>query len=88
MKIKLTEPPRPQYPAERHHVYYGRGLRQKSEQWGAVIWLPPMMHRGNAGVHFDRDFDLSVKREFQRRFEAEGWTRSEFIEEYGRNYLD
>jgi hypothetical protein len=38
------------------------------------------------GVHFDKDFDLELKQECQRKYEEEH-TRAEFMELIGRNYL-
>ena len=38
------------------------------------------------GIHFNKDVDMEVKRECQRRYE-ENHTREEFMELIGRNYL-
>ena len=40
----------------------------------------------NNGIHFDKEFDLRVKRLCQKKFE-ETHTREEFIALIGRNYL-
>ena len=39
------------------------------------------------GIHFDKDFDLKVKRECQMEYEKTH-TRQEFMALIGRNYLD
>lgn len=72
-----------------HHIFFGNANRKLSDKWGCVIYLPPEMHNlSGKGVHFNREFDLMLKRECQQRLEAAGWTREEFVETFGRNYLD
>lgn len=39
------------------------------------------------GIHFNKEIDMEVKRECQRRYE-ENHTREDFMEKIGRNYLD
>ena len=41
----------------------------------------------NYDIHFNKDVDLEVKQECQRKFE-ETHSREEFMEIIGRNYLD
>lgn len=72
---------------ERHHVFFGRN-RQKSEEYKCVIYLTPEEHRGTHGVHNDAEFDRLLKTMYQWRLEKAGWTRDEFIETFGVNYLD
>lgn len=38
------------------------------------------------GIHFNKDIDMEVKKECQRKFE-ETHTRQEFMDIFGRNYL-
>ncbi len=71
---------------ERHHVFYGSGLRQLSEKWGMVAPLCHRCHRGSHGVHFSRPLDLMLKRLFQEKFE-ETHTREEFMAIFGRSWL-
>jgi len=71
---------------ERHHVFYGSGLRQLSEKWGMVATLCHEHHRGNHGVHLNHELDLELKQEFQRRFES-GYSREEFMSIFGRSWL-
>lgn len=88
MRVKLKRPARE--PGKHlHHVYFGRANRSISEKYNCVIYLSPEEHNmSNKGVHFNRDFDLMLKREYQRKLETAGWTREEFIETFGRNYID
>ena len=72
---------------ERHHVFYGRGLRQLSEKWGMVAILCHRCHRGTHGVHLNHELDLELKQEFQRRFE-QTHSREEFMAIFGRNWLE
>jgi len=71
---------------ERHHVFFGP-YRKKSEQYGLVVDLCHFCHNEPPdGVHFNRENDLILKREFQAIFEAEH-PELDFIKEFGRNYL-
>lgn len=75
-------------PLERHHIYFGVGMRQISDKHGFWVWLKPEWHRGTSGVH-GRDghkIDLRLKQDCQRRFE-ETHTRAEFMAIIGKNYL-
>lgn len=72
----------------RHEVFYGTGKRELSIKYGLVIFLTPKMHNmSNKGIHFDREFDLKVKKIAQSKFE-EAHTREEFISIFGKSYLD
>ena len=71
-----------------HHIYEGTGNRPRSTEMGAVIYLCAKHHNmSNYGIHFNKDVDLMVKQECQRKFE-EAHTREEFMQLIGRNYLD
>ena len=75
-------------PLERHHIYFGAGMRQISDKHGFWVWLKPEWHRGTQGVH-GRDghkIDLRLKQDCQRKFE-ETHSREEFMAIIGRNYL-
>lgn len=71
---------------EDHHIFFGTANRKLSEKYGLKVWLCPEHHRGTrAGVHFDRKFDLELKKYAQRKFEE---TYDEnFVTLFGRNYL-
>lgn len=71
-----------------HHVFEGWGNRRCSEAWGMKIWCCPMHHNmSQYGIHFNKDLDMDVKRDAQRIFEKEH-SREEFMQIFGRNYLD
>lgn len=73
-------------PLHKHHIYAGKN-RQASERHGFWVWLIPELHNmSNAGVHFDKAFDLRLRRECQAKFE-ETHTREEFMAIIGANYL-
>ena len=70
-----------------HHIYFGRGLRRVSDKNGFTVWLAAEWHNmSDKGVHFNRDLDLMLKRECQRKYE-ETHSREEFMRLIGRNYL-
>lgn len=73
----------------RHEVFFGTANRQKSIDYGLVVFLAPEMHNmSKAGVHFNREFDLELKRIGQEAaMDYYGWTVEEFIKIFGRNYL-
>lgn len=73
-----------------HHIYFGTGNRRISDENGFWVWLRHDMHIQNSNNHTphnDRDVDLTLKRECQKKFE-ETHSREEFMELVGRNYLD
>lgn len=73
----------------RHEVVFGSGRRQKSIKDGLVVFLTPEMHNmSNRGVHFNREFDLYLKRIGEKAWmDYYGKTIDDFIHEYGVNYL-
>ena len=69
-----------------HHIYAG-GNRKISEKYGFKVWLRADWHNmSDYGVHFNRDLDLHLKQECQRKFE-ETHSREEFMRLIGKNYL-
>lgn len=70
---------------ELHHCFFG-SLRKISDQHGLTVWLCPEHHRGNSGVHFNRELDLWVKRTAQFKFEK-NHSREEWFKIIGKNYL-
>ena len=74
------------YGLEEHHCIYGSANRKQSELHGLKVWLCAEHHRGNTGVHQDRELDLSIKRMAQRMFE-ENHSRELFIQIFGKSYL-
>lgn len=74
------------YWLERHHVF-GASNRSNSEKYGMVVDLCHFCHNEPPnGIHFNRQNDLKLKREFQQRFEDE-YPGLSFIDIFGRNYL-
>lgn len=94
MNEKSIMPPSHLYATERfegshrHEVFFGSN-RRKSIKLGLYVFLTPEMHNmSNKGVHFNRDFDLRLKRIAQRTaMEYYGWSVEQFIKEFGRNFL-
>lgn len=71
----------------KHHIFEGFGKRAASDRMGCWLWLCAKHHNMSSyGIHFNKDIDMEVKRECQRKYE-ENHTREEFMEQIGRNYL-
>lgn len=75
--------------SHRHEVFYGISNRKKSIKDGLVVFLKPELHNmSNKGVHFNKEFDLQLKKEAEKRWiEYYGKDIEEFIKEYGKNFL-
>jgi hypothetical protein len=71
---------------EDHHIFFGTANRKLSEKYGLKVYLCQEHHRGNTGVHNNRELDLKLKRIAQTAFEK-NHSREEFISVFGRNYL-
>lgn len=73
----------------RHEVFYGTRNRQKSIEDGLVVYLTPENHNmSDKGVHFNKEFDLELKRTAQQIWmDHYNKTTEDFIKRYGRNYL-
>lgn len=73
----------------RHEVFYGIN-RQNSIKYGLVVFLTPAMHNmSSAGVHFNRELDLHLKRIGQKAaMDYYGWSVEDFRSIFGKNYLD
>ena len=69
-----------------HHVFFGPN-RKNSTRWGCWVYLCARHHNmSNEGVHFNRDLDVALKRQTQRKFE-EKWSHERFMEVFGKNWL-
>ena len=94
MKEFSIMPPSPLYSTERcsgahrHEVFFGAN-RQKSIEYGLVVFLTPAMHNmSDKGVHFNREFDLQLKRIGQAAaMKKYGWTVDEFRKIFGKSFL-
>lgn len=73
----------------RHEVFFGTANRKKSIEDGLVVYLTPENHNmSDEGVHFNKAFDLELKRAGERIWlDYYGKTEEDFIQRYGRNYL-
>ncbi len=70
----------------KHHVFGGAN-RSNSEKYGCWIWLRSDWHNmSDRGVHFDRQLDLTIKRDTQAKFESI-WGHALFLKVFGKNYL-
>lgn len=72
---------------EVHHCIYGNANRKLSDKYGLIVPLCHEHHRGQTGVHFNRDFDISLKKLAQEKFEAKFGARNEFIKVFGKSYI-
>ena len=71
-----------------HEVFFGKN-RQKSIEDGCCVYLCGKHHnQSNAGIHFNHELDLKVKKEMQLKWQqVYNKTTDDFIKRYGRNYL-
>ena len=70
----------------RHHIY-GGGRRQLSDIWGCWVWLRYDWHNGASyGVHFNRDLDIRLKQQCQKRFEKL-YGHDKFMEVFGKSWI-
>lgn len=73
---------------EEHHIFFGYGYRDLSEEHGMKVYLCLECHReGPEAVHRCRETDLYLKRTAQEEFEKQN-TRQRFIKIFGKSYLD
>ncbi len=69
-----------------HHIIYGP-FRKSSEKYGLKVWLCAYHHNmSDAGIHFNREFDLALKRQAQEAFEKTH-SREEWLRIFEKNYL-
>ena len=69
-----------------HEVFFG-AFRNKSIKYGCCVPLRADYHNMSShGVHFDRELDLKLKCECQRKFE-EIHGHEKFMEVFKKNYL-
>lgn len=74
------------YGTEIHHCIYGIANRKLSDKYGLVVGLCYNHHRGNNGVHQNRELDLMLKRKAQEVF-IEKYSENEYFAIFGKNYL-
>ena len=55
---------------EEHHIFAGTANRRISEKYGLKVWLCHEHHTGNDGAQYDKEKNLQLKQEAQRKFEV------------------
>lgn len=74
---------------EEHHCIYGTSNRKQSEKYGLKVWLCNYHHTGSkASVHFNKELDMHLKKLAQKKFEQVHGNRRDFMNAFGKNYLD
>ena len=73
----------------RHEAFFGVRNRQKSIDDGLVVFLTPELHNmSNKGVHYNKEFNLMIKKEAEKTWlKYYNKTIDDFRERYGKNYL-
>ena len=74
------------YGTEIHHIFFGTSNRKMSDRYKCVVGLCYEHHRGNSGVHHNRELDLELKRMAQKRFQGI-YPEYDFLAIFGKNYL-
>ena len=74
------------YGTEIHHIFFGTSNRKMSDKYRCVVGLCYEHHRGNSGVHHNRELDLELKRMAQKRFQ-DIYPEYDFLAIFGKNYL-
>lgn len=75
---------------ERHHIF-GNAYRDKSEHYGLVVYLcGERCHRlGRLSAHQNSEVTDYLHKYGQKKAMTEqGWSKEEFMEIFGRNYLE
>lgn len=71
-----------------HHIYFGNGIRKISEKQGFKVWLCAAHHNmSDAGVHYNKKLDTTLKQMCQLASYEKTHSREEFVRLIGRNYL-
>lgn len=74
---------------ELHHVYFGFGLRELSDQYGLTVWLCHKCHNEPPnGVHQNKEIRRALQARVQRiAMKYYGWTIEQFTKIFRKNYL-
>ena len=70
---------------ETHHCFFGTANRKLSDKYGLIVPLCSDCHRGQNGVHNNRQLDLYIKRYAQMEFEKE-YSFEKFMEVFKKHY--
>lgn len=68
-----------------HHHLIGGPYRKKSDMLGLVVPLCPRCHNK---VHSNRKTMLQLRRYAELRMLKAGWSREEWLREFGKSYLE
>ena len=72
----------------KHHIFSGTANRKQSEKYGCWVYLcGPHHNLSNDGVHFNRPFDVTLRKYCQEKWEANNGTREDFIRTFGKSYM-
>lgn len=77
-------------PLERHHIFFGQGMRRLSEKYGLVVYLcGERCHRnGKEAVHRNGETNQQLHEYGQRKWMSENnGTIEDFRKIFGRSYL-
>ena len=73
---------------ENHHIFFGKGNRDLSDQYGLTVFLCIYCHKeSKEAVHRNKDTRRMLERLGQKEFERQIGPREEFIQIFGSNYL-
>ena len=75
---------------DKHHVFFGAGLREKSEQYGLTVWLCHKEHHifGENAVHVNAAECKQLQAWSQHKaMKHYKWTTEDFISIFRKNYL-
>ena len=73
-------------PVQKHHIVFGRGNRQISEELGLTVYLCDQHHEhGPDAVHVNHEMARILQADAQEVYE-QTHTREEWMERIGRNY--
>ena len=74
---------------EEHHIFYGTANRQLSEKYGLKVYLCPLHHRGETGVHFNPKLNDRLRGIAEQRFREEyPWDFNRLFYGDGKEELD
>jgi hypothetical protein len=59
-----------------------------SDKYDCVVALCVEHHTGNLGVHHNKELDMHLKKLAQKKFEQVHGNRRDFMQVFGKNYLD
>ena len=69
-----------------HHIFPGRGRRNKSDDYGLMVSLCARCHN-EVHIHPNNGLDLQLKQAAQKYFEEHYGNRDKFRKVFGMSYL-